>query len=47
MTQRLADRLLFFAVAKNGTVLGYVTAPNSEIANEFNVEKKTIRIWGF
>lgn len=35
MTQRLADRLLFFAVAKNGTVLGYVAAPNSETANEF------------
>lgn len=35
MTQRLADRLLFFAVAKNGTVLGFVAAPDSEIANEF------------
>ena len=36
MTQRLADRLLFFAVAKNGTVLGYVASPTSEIATEFN-----------
>lgn len=36
MTQRLADRLLFFAVAKNGTVLGYVASPTSEIADEFN-----------
>jgi hypothetical protein len=36
MTQRLADRLLFFGVAKNETVLGFVTEPNSEIANEFN-----------
>lgn len=35
MTQRLADRLLFFAVAKNGTVLGYVASPTSEIADEF------------
>lgn len=35
MTQRLADRLLFFAVAKNGTVLGYVASPTSEIAQEF------------
>ena len=35
MTQRLADRLLFFSVAKNGTVLGYVTAPSSELADEF------------
>ena len=36
MTQRLAGRLLFLSVAQNGTILGYVTAPNSEIANEFN-----------
>lgn len=36
MTQRLADRLLFFSVAKNGIVLGYVAAPDSEIATEFN-----------
>jgi hypothetical protein len=36
MTQRLADRLLFFAVAKNGIVLGYVAAPNSEIVTDFN-----------
>ena len=35
MTQRLADRLLFFSVAKNGTVLGFVTSPNSELADEF------------
>ncbi len=39
MTQRLADRLLFFAVAKNGTVLGFVAAPNSEIAIEFSKTK--------
>jgi hypothetical protein len=36
MTQRLADRVLFLGVSKVGTVLGYVTAPNSEIAQEFN-----------
>jgi hypothetical protein len=35
MTQRLADRLLFLSVAKNGTILGYVADPNSEIAKEF------------
>lgn len=35
MTQRLADRLLFFSVAKDGTVLGFVTSPNSELAAEF------------
>ncbi len=39
MTQRLADRLLFFSVAKNGTVLGFVTAPNSELAQEFEKVK--------
>lgn len=36
MTQRLADRLLFFSVAKTGVVLGYVAAPTSEIAAEFS-----------
>lgn len=36
MTQRLANRLLFLSVSKTGIVLGYVAAPNSEIANEFN-----------
>lgn len=41
MTQRLADRLLFFGVAKSGTVLGYVTAPNSELAQEFYKIKVT------
>lgn len=40
MTQRLADRLLFFSVAKNGQVLGFVSHPNSEITNELNVEEK-------
>ena len=35
MTQRLADRLLFFGVSKSGTVLGFVTAPDSELSQEF------------
>lgn len=35
MTQRLQDRLLFFGVSDRGEVLGHVTAPDSEIANEF------------
>lgn len=35
MAQRLADRLLFFSVAQNGTTIGYVAAPLSEIAKEF------------
>jgi hypothetical protein len=42
MTQRLADRLLFFSVAKNGTVLGYVADPNSEIASEFANQQNII-----
>lgn len=41
MTQRLADRLLFFAVAKNGTVLGYVASPTSEISDEL-VKTKSV-----
>ena len=36
MAQRLADRLLFFSVAKEGIILGYVADPNSEIATEFS-----------
>lgn len=40
MTQRLADRLLFFAVAKNGFVLGYVASPDSQISTEFNNVKQ-------
>ena len=36
MTQRLADRLLFFGVTNKGNILGYVAAPISEIATEFN-----------
>lgn len=35
MTTRLAGRLLFFAVAQNNTVIGFVSGPNSEIAQEF------------
>lgn len=36
MTTRLPDRLLFLGVTDTGTTLGYVVAPESEIANEFN-----------
>jgi MvaI/BcnI restriction endonuclease family len=36
MTQRLADRLLFFSVSKEGVTIGYVADPNSEIAREFS-----------
>ncbi len=34
MTQRLANRVLFLSVNKNGEVLGYVAHPASEIAKE-------------
>ncbi len=36
MTKRLAGRLLFFGVTANGTVIGHVVNPTSEIATEFN-----------
>ncbi|HJS00744.1 MAG TPA: MvaI/BcnI family restriction endonuclease [Flavobacterium sp.] len=36
MTQRLQDRLLFLGVSDLGEILGYVAAPDSEIANELN-----------
>lgn len=36
MTQRLADRLLFLSVSEKGEILGFVTTPDSEIAQEFN-----------
>jgi len=36
MSVRLADRLLFFGVSNNGVIIGFVTAPDSEISNEFN-----------
>ena len=42
MTQRLADRLFFLSVAKNGSVLGYVADPNSEIAREFANQQNII-----
>ena len=41
MTQRLADRLLFFSVTKNGKILGYVADPTSLISIEF-AQQKTI-----
>jgi len=45
MTQRLSDRLLFFAVAKNGTVLGFVSAPNTELAQDFE-KVKSVSVHG-
>jgi hypothetical protein len=42
MTQRLSGRVLFFSVANNGNVIGYVCSPESEIANEFNAYSKII-----
>ena len=39
MTQRLCDRLLFFSVANNGTILGYVAGPESEVAKEYILQQ--------
>jgi len=39
MRGRLANRVLFFSVSKEGNILGYVAAPDSEIAIEFSKEK--------
>jgi hypothetical protein len=36
MANRIPDRLLFISVDKRGRTLGYISAPDSEIANEFN-----------
>lgn len=36
MTQRLAGRLLFLSVSSSGQIIGYVTAPDSSLAREFN-----------
>ncbi|SCX86645.1 MvaI/BcnI restriction endonuclease family protein [Flavobacterium anhuiense] len=36
MTQRLQNRLLFLGVSDLGQILGYVAAPDSEIASELN-----------
>lgn len=36
MSNRILDRLLFISVDKNGRTLGYVSAPDSELTNEFN-----------
>lgn len=35
MTQRLAGRLLIFGVAKDGITIGFVTSPDSKLAQEF------------
>lgn len=35
MTQRLADRILFLGVSRDGTVMGFVDSPDSVIAREF------------
>jgi hypothetical protein len=47
MTLRLQGRLLFFGVSRQGKVIGYVTAPYSEIANEFNKQNNQIEFGVF
>lgn len=39
MTERLEGRLLFLSVTEDGQVLGYVSAPDSELTKEFNEAK--------
>ena len=36
MSNRIDGRILFLGIADDGKILGYVVAPNSEEANEFN-----------
>jgi len=36
MASRIPDRLLFLGVTNHGRILGYVTSPDSELANEVN-----------
>lgn len=45
MTQRLANRVLFFGVTNNGKILGYVASPDSEISDEF-IHAKSIQEHG-
>lgn len=35
MTQRLANRILFLSITKDGRMLGYVTSPTSTVATEY------------
>ena len=39
MTQRLQDRLLFISVDRKGRVLGFVSHPESALANEFRAQQ--------
>ena len=39
MTQRLQDRLLFISVDRKGRVLGFVSHPESDLANEFGAQQ--------
>ncbi len=47
MTIRLAGRLLFFGVTREGKVIGYVSSPDSEITNEFNQQNNPIEFGVF
>jgi len=42
MTQRTPNRLLFLGVSRTGIVLGFVTAPDSEVSRQFVNEKLLI-----
>lgn len=47
MTRRLPERLLFLAVTDSRQTIGYVAAPDSEIANEFNALNLDIELGVF
>ncbi len=40
MASRIEGRILFLGITNDGKILGYVVAPDSEIANEFNSFKE-------
>lgn len=39
MANRIENRLLFLGIDNAGKILGYVTSPDSDLANEFNAQK--------
>lgn len=46
MTTRLGGRLMFLGVSKHGSVMAYVSSPDSIIANQFNAQLKFLPVWG-
>lgn len=46
MTQRLEGRFLFLGVTSNGSIVGYVAAPSSEVGQEMDKEYNLLTGWG-